>query len=174
MWAWAERLELYDLVKKVEETCRKFKVNRVLIEDKSNGHPVAQELRRRANTLSERLAGNPKTADRADFGVQLLTPDGDKVARMYSVQNLFECGLIWAPAESTGAGDFLFKDWADKVIAECETMPKGQHDDMADAMSQALAYLRAMGLATLPDEDDLAAEESNKYRAQPRALYPGF
>ena len=39
MWAWAERLELYDLIKKIEETCKKFKVDRVLIEDKASGHP---------------------------------------------------------------------------------------------------------------------------------------
>src|SRR5262245_57004750 len=130
MWAWTERLELYDLIRKVEETCKKFKVNRVLIEDKASGHPVAQELRRRARTISEHLANNPKTQDRSDFGVQLVTPEGDKVARMYSVQNLFECGLIWAPAEGTGQGDYLYKDWADKVITECAELPNGAHDDL--------------------------------------------
>src|SRR4249920_164673 len=162
MWAWAERLELYDLIKKVEETCRKFKVNRVLIEDKASGHPVAQELRRRAQHISDLLSHNPKTQDRSDFGVQLVPPEGDKVARAYAVQNLFECGLIYAPAEGTGNGDYLFKEWADKVITELAELPKGQHDDLADAMTQALIHLRQLGLAQMPDEDELDHIDENK------------
>jgi predicted phage terminase large subunit-like protein len=174
MWAWAERLELYDLIKKVEETCRKFKVNRVLIEDKASGHPVAQELRRRARHISDLLSFNPKTQDRSDFGVQLVNPEGDKVARAYAVQNLFECGLIYAPAEGTGNGDYLFKEWADKVITELAELPKGQHDDLADAMTQALAHLRLLGLAQMPDEDELDHIDENKYVRAPVALYPAL
>ena len=67
MWAWAERLELYDLIKKVEETCKKFKVNRVLIEDKASGHPVAQELRRRARHISDLLVSQPQNAGSGGF-----------------------------------------------------------------------------------------------------------
>ena len=174
MWAWAERLELYDLIKKVEETCKKFRVNRVLIEDKASGHPVAQELRRRSRHISDVLAHNPKTQDRADFGVQLINPEGDKVARAYAVQNLFECGLIYAPAEGTGNGDYLFKDWAEKVITELAELPKGQHDDLADAMTQALEYLRKLGLAQMPDEDELDHIDDNKYVRAPQPLYPGL
>jgi phage terminase large subunit-like protein len=130
MWAWAERLEVYELVKKIEETCKKFKVDRVLIENKASGLPVAQELRRRTRNIADSLSHNPKTLDRADFGVTEITPEGDKIARMYAVQNLFECGLIYAPAEPTGNGDYLFKDWADKVISECADLPKGAHEEL--------------------------------------------
>lgn len=172
MWAWTERMELYELLHKIEETCRKFKVDRVLIEDKASGYPVSQELRRRGRVISDVMSHNPKTQDRADFGVQLVTPEGDKVARMLAVQNLFECGLIYAPAEPTGAGDYVFKDWADKVITECADMPKGAHDDLADAMSQALVHLRAIGLATMPDEDDLDRSDDNKYKRPAVPLYP--
>ena len=174
MWAWAERMELYELAKKIEETCKKFKVDRVLIEDKASGIPVAQELRRRGRVISDVMSHNPKTADRADFGVQLISPEGDKEARLYAVQNLFECGMIYAPAESTGLGDYLFKDWADKVISECADFPKGAHDDLADAMSQAVIHMRKLGLATLPDEDELEDIEENKYRKSPAPLYPAF
>jgi len=174
MWSWAERLEFYDLIKKIEETCRKFVVNRVLIEDKASGIPLAQELRRRGMNISERLAQNPKTKDRADFGVQLLTPEGDKVARAYSVQNLFECGLIYAPAEDSGNGEYLFKDWAEATITELAELPKGQRDDRADAMTQALIHLRTIGLITLPDEDELDLINENKYVATQQALYPAL
>lgn len=173
MWAWSERLELYDLVKKIEATCKQFRVNRILIEDKASGHPVAQELRRRGRNISERFSHNPKTEDRADFGVQLVSPEGDKVARMYSVQNLFECGLVWAPAEGTG-DNYLFKDWVDKVMTECAELPKGTHDDLADAMSQALAYLRTIGLATLPDEDEMETIDDDKYKRPAAPLYPAM
>ena len=172
MWAWTERLELYELTKKIEETCKKFKVDRVLVEDKASGYPVAQELRRRGRTIADKLAQNPKTLDRADFGVQLVPPEGDHIARLIAVQNLFECGLIYAPAEATGNGDYLFKDWADKVITECAEMPKGAHDDLADATSQGLSHLRAQGLAQLPDEDELDRIDENKYRSPLTPLYP--
>jgi predicted phage terminase large subunit-like protein len=174
MWAWAERLELYELLKKIEESCKKFKVDRVLIEDKASGHPVAQELRRRGRIISDSLSHNPKTKDRADFGVTLVTPEGDHVARAYSVQNLFECGLIYAPAEATGNGDYLFKDWADKVIEELAVLPKGQHDDLADAMTQAVTHMRRLGLASLPDEDQLDDIEESKYHREPSPLYPAY
>ena len=174
MWAWAERLELYELIKKIEETAKKFKIDRVLIEDKASGYPVAQELRRRGRVISDVLSHNPKTADRADFGVTLITPEGDHVARAYAVQNLFECGLIYAPAEATGMGDFLFKDWADRVINELADMPKGTHEDLADAMTQALVHMRKLGLATLPDEDELEDIIENQYRREPSPLYPAY
>jgi len=174
MWAWSERLELYELGRKIEETCKKFKVDRVLIEDKAAGIPVAQELRRRGRIISDKFAHNPKTQDRADFGVQLISPEGDKVARMLACQNLFECGLIWAPAEGTGNGDYLYKDWADRVMTECAELPKGAHDDLADAMSQALVHLRLLGLATMPDEDELEDIDANKYVSPPRPMYPAF
>ena len=174
MWAWAERLELYELIKKIEETCKKFKVDRVLVEDKASGLPIAQELRRRARSISDSLSHNPKTQDRADFGVTAITPEGDHLARLYSIQNLFECGLIYAPAEPTGNGDFLFKDWAEKVIDQCATIPKGEHDDLADAMSQAVKHFRDIGLAQLPDEDELDRVEENKYKRQLLPLYPAY
>jgi phage terminase large subunit-like protein len=148
MWAWTERLELYELTKKIEETCKKFKVDRVLVEDKASGYPVAQELRRRGRTIADKLAQNPKTLDRADFGVQLVPPEGDHIARLIAVQNLFECGLIYAE------------------------MPKGAHDDLADATSQGLSHLRAQGLAQLPDEDELDRIDENKYRSPLTPLYP--
>jgi predicted phage terminase large subunit-like protein len=173
MWAWTERMEVYELVRKIEETCKKFKVDRVLIEDKASGYPVSQELRRRGRVISDKLSHNPKTQDRADFGVQLISPEGDKVARMLAVQNLFECGLVYAPAELSGT-DYVFKEWAEKVMTECAEMPKGAHDDLADAMSQALAHLRLLGLAQMPDEDELEHLDDNKYRSPVKPLYPAM
>ena len=69
MNGWAERLELHDLVTKVAETCRRMKVDKLIIENKAAGHSVAQEMRR--------LFGHE------DWGVQLIDPKGqDKLARL--------------------------------------------------------------------------------------------
>jgi hypothetical protein len=82
--------------------------------------------------------------------------------------------MIYAPAEPTGNGDFLFKDWADKIIDECATMPKGQFDDRADCISQGLKHLRELGLITLPDEDEVDRIEESKYHREPLPLYPAY
>ena len=41
-------------------------------------------------------------------------------------------------------------------------------------MSQALLHLRLLGLAQMPDEDELDHIDDNKYVRAPQALYPAF
>ena len=62
MFGWQERLELHDLVTKVADTMRKFKIDKLLIENKAAGHSVAQEIRR--------------LYSHEDFAVQLVDPKG--------------------------------------------------------------------------------------------------
>lgn len=107
MAAWQERLELHDLVEKVSKTCRKMRVDVLLVEAKASGLSVAQEIRR--------LYGHET------WGVQLINPGAmDKLARLYSIQHLFSEGMITAPDRT----------WADQVIRQCEVFPKGKHDDL--------------------------------------------
>jgi predicted phage terminase large subunit-like protein len=123
LWAWQERLELHDLVTKVQESMKKFKVDKLLIENKAAGISVAQEIRR--------LYGHE------DFAVQLVDPKSqDKLSRLYSVQHLFAEGLIFAPDRA----------WADQVITQTSTFPKGKHDDLVDTVSMGLRHLREIGL----------------------------
>ena len=123
MYGWQERLELHELVSKVADTMRRFRVDKLLIENKAAGHSVAQELRR--------LFGHE------DWGVQLLDPKGvDKLSRLYAVQHLFAEGLVYAPD----------KQWADTVIRQVSTFPKGKHDDLVDTVSMAMGHLRQTGL----------------------------
>ena len=76
MTAWREWLELHDLVEKVVETCRKLKVDHILIEAKASGQSVAQEIRR--------------LYQHEQFTVQLIDPKSmDKVARLHSVVAMF-------------------------------------------------------------------------------------
>ena len=123
VWAWQERLELHDLVLKVQQSMKKYKVDKLLIENKAAGISVAQEIRR--------MYGHE------DFAVQLVDPKSqDKLSRLYSVQHLFAEGLIYAPDRA----------WADQVITQTSTFPKGKHDDLVDTVSMALRHLRELGM----------------------------
>jgi predicted phage terminase large subunit-like protein len=150
MNGWAERLELHDLVTKVAETCRRMKVDKLIIENKAAGHSVAQEMRR--------LFGHE------DWGVQLIDPKGqDKLARLYSVQHLFAEGMVYAPDRA----------WADQVITQVAGFPKGKHDDLVDTVSQSLRHLRDLGLLTRGPEWTAAIEDSMVYGGKsPAPLYP--
>ncbi len=131
MTAWHARLEFHELVEKIIATCRKQRVNTLLVEAKANGISVAQEIIRLC-------------ADQ-DFGTVLNEVSGDKLARVYSIQHLFSAGLVFAPD----------RKWADLVISQCEVFPKAKHDDLVDTVSQALRFLRENGLAVLREERDI-------------------
>ncbi len=65
-------------------------------------------------------------------------------------------------------------DWAEMVIDECAVFPKGKHDDLTDSMTQAIKYLRDIGLAQTDDEAHFAEMDRVTHRSGNRAmpLYP--
>ena len=122
MYAWQERLEFAELVEKTASTCRRMKVDVLLIENKAAGHSVAQELRKVfANDGIVVILYDPKTLD--------------KTARLYAVQHIFSEGMVYAPT----------KDWAEMVIRQTASFPRGAHDDLVDTVSMALSHLRVTG-----------------------------
>lgn len=159
IWAWRKRLEIigpsvdpkredetideftqrqranWGLVEWSIHTCskRKVKAELLLIEAKASGISAAQTIRK--------LHAN------AGFGVQLIDPKGDKIARAYAVQPMFTEDMIYAPD----------RDWSDMVMTECEMFPKGKHDDLVDTVTQALRWLRSAGFAQRQEE--ISAEE---------------
>jgi predicted phage terminase large subunit-like protein len=150
IYAWQERLELHELVERVRDTMTDYGVQKLLVENKAAGFSVAQELRR--------VYGYD------EFGVQLIDPKGrDKLARLYSVQHLFEEGLIYAPDRS----------WADMVITQAEQFPKAAHDDLVDTTSMALRHLRELGLLVRGSEFTAELNESIMHRGpEEEPLYP--
>lgn len=140
----------WGLVEWVRHTCNRFRVDRLLIESKASGISVAQEIRR---------------LNREDtWGVQLIDPGKqDKVARAYSVQHLFSDHMIYAPR----------RDWSDMVKDEMASFPKSSHDDITDTATQALRYLRNIGLAQHGHEVDAEMHEAlMRNPTPPRPLYP--
>ena len=154
MFCWAERMMLHDLVSRVGADCKKFKIDRLIIENKASGHSVSQEL--------ARLFGS------FDFGIELVDPrtgfikSPDKVARLQTVVHLFAEGLIYAPDKS----------WADEMIKQCALVPRAVHDDLADTCSMALIYLRRSGWAVKKEERAFEIADETKYRPRSGALYP--
>jgi len=147
--AWQDRLELHDLVKRVQQTMKDCKVDKLLIENKAAGHSVAQELRRLFNI--------------EDFAVQLVDPKGqDKVARLYSVQHLFAEGLIYAPD----------RGWAEEVITQCAAFPKAKHDDLVDTVSMGLRFLRETGMLVRGAEFTADLDQQREHiGSAPQPLY---
>jgi predicted phage terminase large subunit-like protein len=150
MGAWQEKLELSALVEKVAASCRKMKVDKLLVEGKASGLSVAQEIRR--------LHGNE------DWAVQIINPGSlDKLARVYSIQHLFSEGMIFAPD----------RHWADMVIRQCEIFPKGKNDDLVDTVSQALRHLRETGLLVRAPERMAEIDAGRRHVSKANApLYP--
>ena len=147
-YAWAERLEFHELIEKIITTARENKLDILLIENKGPGISVAQEIKR--------LCGME------EFQVRLVDPgDLDKVARLHSVVHLFSEGLVYAP---TKAGDpDTWRVWADRVITEVESFPKGVHDDLVDTVSQAISYMRKHGMIERGVERSFELAESQKF-----------
>lgn len=128
--------ENWGLVQHVADTCRRFKVDKLLVEAKANGHDVANEMIRQYG--------------REDWIVVLDDPGQyDKISRTYAMQPYFADGRVWRPET----------DWADMVETEMAQFPKGAHDDLHDTAIAALRHLKRMGLLVRAEESAAAVEE---------------
>lgn len=145
--AWQKRANLADLVRDVVATCRKHKVERLLIEDASRGVDVQSEI--------YRLIGH------RELQVTMVPTKGDKVARLNACAPVFENGIIYAPD----------RDWADMVIQQVASFPRGRHDDLVDSLAYAIIYLRQTGVAVRRQEHDAEVYERLRYRKAVAAPY---
>jgi hypothetical protein len=77
------------------------------------------------------------------------------------VSPIFSNGIVFAPD----------REWADKVITQCENFPKVKHDDLVDTASQALKYLRERNIIRRPEEiiEDIRSE--SKYSPVAKPIY---
>jgi predicted phage terminase large subunit-like protein len=150
--------EEWGLVEWIADTCKKYKVRRLLIEDKSRGVDVANELNR--------------LYARNDWGTELVNPVRDKVSRAHSVVPMFADSMIWAPAGPNSNG--FFTKWADEVITQCENFPKDDHDDLVDAVVQALLWMRESGILLRTDEMSAALEDEMAYRPKTASVAESY
>jgi predicted phage terminase large subunit-like protein len=127
------------------------KVDLILIEDKSAGISLIQDLQR------------------AGLNVRAYNPGmADKMQRLNIVSSLIERGLVYLPESQTTPG--AARSWCEPFISQICAFPEVRHDDLVDALTQALRILRDMGFLTL----DYLYNDTDKYvdDLQPRRVNP--
>lgn len=163
MYAWAKRLPLhgrsvvimpdepkevflarkqkaFGLVELIADTCKRYHIQRLLIENKTRGHDIANELHR--------------LYARDNWGVEMTNPQKDKVARTHSVVPLFTDNAVWAPNTQ----------WAQNVIDQCSQFPKASNDDLHDTVTQFLNWSRENQLLARADEEEAIRVDEATYR----------
>jgi predicted phage terminase large subunit-like protein len=145
--AWQGRPTLRELCQRLHKLCQ-GRVDTLVIENKAGAEWVKQEIMRllRAGDYTIVLDNNSQ--------------GGDKVARLHQVTPLFEGSLIYAPD----------RVWADMVINQVSTFPKGKFKDLVDCCSGGLGYLRRNDLIKLTQEFDDEQHEREKFRGNRASL----
>lgn len=138
--AWQDRPTLRNLCIRLLSDCRKGHVDALVIENKAGANWVKQEMQRLMRA--------------GEFSIILDDPKGDKVARLHSVAPLFEDGVVYAPDRA----------WADLVISQVSSFPKGKFRDLVDCTSGGLGYLRRNHLIRLSSEFDEDARDAQTFR----------
>ena len=127
-WCLNRHLDFPGTLAAVREAARRFPNARaVLIEDKANGPAVIQILQRELFCIP-------------------VDPLGGKLARVNAVAPAIEAGHVFLPFPETA-------DWVEPFVDQFTAFPRGAHDDMVDAASQALNRL-IYAAGTLPRETE--------------------
>ena len=137
-----ERLEFPELKELVLREYKDWEPDALIVEKKSNGAALYQEMRRMGIPLGEFTPGKGQ----------------DKISRVNSVADLFRSGIVWAPD----------KRWAHELIEECNDFPAGANDDQVDSTTMALMRFRQGGFIRLPNDE---ADEIKGFRSSRNKLY---
>ena len=125
-----KRVEFPELKEMAIGEYREWEPDAFIVEKKSSGTALYQELRRTGIPVGE------------------YTPhrgSGDKLARLNSVADIVRSGLCWVPQTR----------WAEEVVEEIAGFPFMANDDLVDSTVMALMRFRQGGFVRLPtDEPD--------------------
>ena len=138
-----KRLEFPELKKLAAEEYAEWEPDAFIVEKKSAGTALYQEMRRMGLPVSE------------------YTPHrgtGDKMARLNSVSDIVASGLVWVPTTR----------WAEEVVEEIAGFPFMSHDDLVDSAVMALMRFRQGGFIRLPTDEP---DEQRYFRAKRGAYY---
>jgi predicted phage terminase large subunit-like protein len=138
-----KRVEFPELKKLAMEEYSDWEPDSFIVEKKSSGTALYQELRR---------MGMP---------VQEYTPhrgSGDKLARLNSVADIVASGLVWVPQTR----------WAEELVEEVAGFPFMSHDDLVDSTVMALMRFRQGGFIRLPSDEP---EEIQFFKSRRKGYY---
>jgi predicted phage terminase large subunit-like protein len=113
---WRGRVEFPELKRVLVSLAEQWKPNTILVEDRASGQSLIQELK--------------------NFTALPILPvqvDSDKQTRAQAVTPIMEAGKIFLPESAP---------WVSGYIEEMACFPNGNYDDVVDATTQALNYLR--------------------------------
>jgi predicted phage terminase large subunit-like protein len=137
-----ERIEFHELKELAMQEYTDWEPDSFIVEKKSSGVALYQEMRRMGLPVSE------------------YTPhrgSGDKLARLNSVSDMVQSGLVWVPPSR----------WAEEVVEEIAGFPFMSHDDLVDSTVMALMRFRQGGFVRLPTDEP----EDIQYFKQRRGGY---
>ena len=137
-----KRLEFPELKKLVLEEYKEWEPDAFIVEKKSNGAALYQEMRRMGVPASEFTPGKGQ----------------DKISRVNAVSDLFSSEIVWAPD----------RRWAKEVIEECNDFPSGANDDLVDSTTLALMRFRQGGFIKLPSDE---VDDDRLYQYRRKAAY---
>lgn len=113
------RLDYPDLKQAVRDQMRLFGATVVLIEDKSSGTQLIQELSRDGV-----------------HGIQPYKPELDKLMRMHAQTGTIQSGFVHIPVDA---------HWLPDYLDELTTFPASRFNDQVDSTSQALDWFKRLG-----------------------------
>jgi predicted phage terminase large subunit-like protein len=137
-----KRVEFPELKTLAMREYKEWEPDAFIVEKKSAGTQLYQELRRMGMIVQE------------------YTPHrgtGDKMARLNSVADIVQSGLVWVPETR----------WAEEVVEEIAGFPFVSHDDLVDSTVMALMRFRQGGFIRLPSDapDEVAYFKSRRNSA---------
>ena len=122
-----QRMEFPELKELVLREYKEWQPDSFIVEKKSNGAALYQEMRRMGVPVSDFTPGKGQ----------------DKIARVNAVTDLFKSGIVWAPD----------RRWAHEVVEQMNDFPAGTNDDLVDSTSLALMRFRQGGFIRLPSDE---------------------
>jgi len=138
-----KRMEFPELKTLAMEEYAEWEPDAFIVEKKSAGTALYQEMRRMGLPVSE------------------YTPhrgSGDKLARLNAVADIVASGICWVPPTR----------WAEEVVEEIAGFPFTSHDDLVDSTVMALMRFRQGGFIRLPTDEP---EEQQYFRQRRGGFY---
>jgi predicted phage terminase large subunit-like protein len=115
---WRQKVDYPQLKRAALALALQFRPDTILVEDKSSGIPLIQEL-----------------AQAGIYSVKPCKPSGEKVMRLHQHTGTIELGQMRIPQQAP---------WLPDYVAELITFPRSRYADQVDSTTQALEWIKQM------------------------------